>query len=423
MASESGAAGATSGTGDIYVDATRSELTRAEVRPAISGKVALLFSLTCGLAVANVYYAQPLLGAMADEFGIGYATIGLVFTVAQIGYGTGLLLLVPLGDLIDRRRLIVVQSLLSAIALLVVAFAPTSTILLAGMAAIGFLAVVTQVVVAYAALIAGPSEKGRIVGIITSGIVTGIMLARAVSGTLSDIFGWRSVYLVSAAVTLIIAGLLFKALPRQQFPNTHMSYPRLIGSVFTLFIEEPVLRVRAAIGLMIFSANAALWTPMVLPLSAPPFSLSRTQVGLFGLAGAIGAIGAAHAGKLADRGHAQRTTGTGLAIMLISWLPISLLTHSLWGLIVGVLMIAYGLQLVHVSNLSQIYGLRPDARSRLTAGYMVCYAIGSAAGAIVSTLVYAKAGWIGVCLIGGAISTVALAFWALTRHSTREVPA
>jgi predicted MFS family arabinose efflux permease len=404
--------------------ATRSEIAEpaaanareAENRQGISPAVARLFSIACGLAVANVYYAQPLLDSMADEFDIGHAAIGLVITVTQIGYGVGLLFVVPLGDLLDRRQLIVGQSLLSALALLVIAFAPTGAVLLTGMAAAGLLAVVTQVLVAYAAILAGAAERGRIVGSVTSGIVIGILLARTVSGTLSDILGWRSVYMVSAAATVVIAALLRKALPRQTVPSLRMSYPRLIGSVFTLFIEEPVLRIRATIALLIFSAITMLWTPMVLPLSAPPFSLSHTQVGLFGLAGAMGAIGAARAGRLADRGLAQRTTGISLTLMLASWLPISLLGHSIWGLIIGVVTIDFGLQSVHVANQSLIYRVRPEAQSRLTAGYMVFYSIGCAIGSIASTVVYAQAGWNGVCTAGGAISAIALVFWALTRH-------
>jgi predicted MFS family arabinose efflux permease len=389
-------------------------------REGISRAVESLFSVACGLAVANVYYAQPLLDTLADEFGITHAAVGLVITVTQIGYGLGLLFVVPLGDLLDRRRLIVGQSLLSALALLVIAFAPTGAVLLAGMGAAGLLAVVTQVLVAYAAILAHPTERGRIVGVVTSGIIIGILLARTVSGTLSDIFGWRSVYILSAAATLVVTTLLFKTLPRQAVPSAHIPYPRLIGSVFTLFVEEPVLRIRATIALLIFFAVTMLWTPMVLPLSAPPFSLSHTEVGLFGLAGTMGAVGAARAGRLADRGYAQRTTGISLMIMLVSWLPISLLSHSLWGLVVGVVAIDFGLQSVHVANQSLIYRVRPEAQSRLTAGYMVCYSIGSASGSIVSTLIYAQTGWNGVCLGGGAISAIALVFWALTRHLTPE---
>ena len=389
-------------------------------RPSLSRAVALLFAIACGLAVANVYYAQPLLVTIADEFGMSHATSGIVITTTQIGYGLGLLMVVPLGDLLNRRRLIVGQSLLSVLALIAVALAPNATVLLTAMAAVGALAVVTQVLVAYAAILAPVGERGRVVGVVTSGIIIGILLGRTVSGALSDLFGWRSVYLVSAVATLAVTALLFKALPRHTPASKRVPYLQLIGSVFTLFAQEPVLRIRAVLALLIFAVITLLLTPMVLPLSAPPFSLSHTQVGLFGLAGAAGALGAARAGRMADRGHAQRTTGIGLVVMLLSWLPIALLPWSIWALVLGVITVDYGLQSVHVANQSLIYRVRPEAQSRLTAGYMIFYSIGSATGSIVSTVVYAHRGWGGVCVVGAATSMVALLFWAATRHLTPD---
>jgi predicted MFS family arabinose efflux permease len=374
--------------------------------------VALLFSVASGLAVANVYYSQPLLDVIAADLGMSHATVGIIGTATQIGYGAGLLLVVPLGDLVNRRRLIVGQMLLSVLALVLVALAPTETLLLAAFTAVGVLAVVTQVLVAYSASMADPGDRGRVVGIVTSGIIIGILLARTVSGTLADIAGWRSVYLVSAVATLVMAGLLFNVLPRQPLLRERISYPRLIRSTFRLFAEVPVLRTRATLVLLIFMAFTVLATPMVLPLSAPPFSLSTTEIGLFGLAGAAGALGASRAGRLSDRGHAERVTGIGLGLMLLAWIPIAFMPHSLWGLIIGLVAVDFGLQSVHVANQSLVYRTRPEAQSRLTAGYMVFYSIGSAAGAIGSTVVYAHAGWGGVCILGAAISLTAFVFWA-----------
>ena len=412
------------GVGSIGQDrSARPEVVRpdgieAGGKTSLPSRSALLISLACGLAVANVYYAQPLLDVIGAEFQINRGAMGLVITITQIGYGVGLFLVVPLGDLLDRRRLIVGQSLLSVGALLAVALAPSAAVFLSAMGVVGVLAVVAQILVAFAASLAHPKERGRIVGIVTSGIILGILLARTISGTLADAFGWRSVYVVSAIATMVIAVLMFKTLPvESQIPNP-VAYHRLIGSVFALFVDETVLRVRGVLALLSFAAVTALWTPMVLPLSAPPYSLSHTSIGLFGLAGAVGAMGAASAGSMADRGHAQRTTGVALALMLASWLPIVLLRYSLWGLIVGVIAIDFGLQSVHVANQSLIYRVRPEAQSRLTAGYMICYSIGCALGSILSTLTYARAGWNGVCVLGGALSASALLFWALTRDLT-----
>lgn len=393
---------------------------RVEPQPPVplSRSVILLFAAASGLAVANVYFAHPLLDVMADDLALSRASVGMIVAMTQVGYGLGLILLVPLGDLVDRRRLVVGQSLLSALALGAVAFSPSGGLLLASMAATGFLAVATQAFVAYAASLAPPSERGQVVGVVTSGIVLGILLARTVAGTLADLAGWRAVYLVSAVLTLAMAALLWKLLPGRQTSRPGGTYFRLITSLFTLVVEEPVLRIRSVIAMLIFANVTTLLTPLVFPLSAPPFSLSHTEVGLFGLAGAAGALGASRAGAWVDRGLGQRTTGVALTLMLLAWIPIALLPQSIFWLIAGVILIDFGLQAVHVTNQGMIYRVRPEAQSRLTAIYMVFYSLGSAIGSFTSTMVYAHAGWSGVCLTGAGLSVLTLAFWAVTLPMT-----
>jgi len=385
----------------------------ADSPPALSRGTVLVFAAACGNAVASIYYAPPLLAEMAGELRMSSATIGIVTTVTQLGYALGLLLVVPLGDRLNRRRLIGAQALLSVLALIDVALARTGTALLAGLAVVGLFAVLIQVVVAYAASLAAPVDRGRVVGLVTSGVVIGILLARTVAGTVADLAGWRAVYLVSAAATLVMTGLLWLVLPRHTDARQRIPYPRLIGSTFGLFVEVRLLRVRAILALLSFMAMTTLLTPMALQLSAPPFSLSTTEIGLFGLAGAAGAMAAARAGRQPDH---QRTTGIGLGIMLAAWVPIALLPVSLWGLIIGVIAFDFGLQSVHVANQSLILPERPDAQSRLTAGYMMFYSIGSATGAIVSTVVYAHTGWAGVSVLGAAVSLTASLFWAFTQR-------
>jgi len=384
---------------------------------SLNGGVVLLFAVACGLAVGNVYYAQPLLDAMAATFAMSAASIGIVMTLTQVGYGIGLVLLVPLGDLLNRRRLIVTQTLLSAAALLLIAFASDSFWLLLGMTFTGLLAVVTQVLVAYAATLADPAQRGRVVGVVTSGIVVGILLARTVAGGMADLAGWRSIYLLSAGLTLLMALLLFQVLPSKEQPRAKTTYATLIASVFTLFKEEPLLRHRAILALLTFASAMVLWTPLVLPLAAPPLSLSHSEIGLFGLAGAAGALAAARAGHWADRGFGQWVSGLSLLLMLASWLPLALTQSSLWALLLGVITLDLGLQAVHVTSQSMIYSVRPEAQSRLTAGYMLFYSIGSALGSIVSTAMYAWAGWIGVCALGAGINGLALIYWWLTLKS------
>ncbi|WP_231578525.1 MFS transporter [Paenibacillus sp. FSL H7-0357] len=385
-------------------------------RSAIPRYVPLLFAIACGLAVANIYYAQPLLDAIADEFRIPHSSAGIVITITQACYALGLLLLVPLGDLLNRRSLIAGQMLLSVLALIVVGTASSSIVLFIGMAIVGLLAVVTQTLVAFAATLAAPAERGRVVGLVTSGIVIGILLARTFAGLLTDLAGWRSVYVVSAGLSLLMAGVLFRVLPHDEHERESLSYLQLLRSTLTLFLQERVLRIRAALALMIFTAFSILWTSLVLPLSAPPLSLSHTAIGAFGLAGAAGALAAARAGRLADRGLGQRTTGAALILLLVSWLPISYTEHSLWALIAGILLLDLAVQAVHVTNQSMILSVRPEARSRLTAGYMIFYSIGSATGSIASTTIYEHMGWNGVCLLGAVVSALALLFWALTRR-------
>ena len=384
---------------------------------SLNSSVVLLFAVACGLAVGNVYYAQPLLDAMAEAFAMSPASIGIVITLTQTGYGIGLVLLVPLGDLLNRRWLIVTQNLLSVVALLMIAWAPNSAWLLLGMTLTGLLAVVTQVLVAYAATLADPAQRGRVVGVVTSGIVVGILLARTAAGAMADLAGWQAIYLLSAGLTLLMTLLLFGVLPKDEPPQPDTTYVALIASVFSLFRQEAVLRQRAILALLTFASAMVLWTPMVLPLSAPPLSLSHSEIGLFGLAGAAGALAAARAGHLADRGLGQWVSGLSLLLMLASWLPIALTGSSLWALLLGVITLDLGLQAVHVTSQSMIYSVRPEAQSRLTAGYMLFYSIGSAGGSIASTAMYAWAGWTGVCLLGAGINAVALGYWWLTLKS------
>jgi predicted MFS family arabinose efflux permease len=380
----------------------------------------LIFALACGFSVANVYYAQPLLETMAATFHISPASIGIVVTLTQLGYAAGLVFIVPLGDLMDRRKLVVAQTLLSALALAAVGTATNEAVLLVGMAAVGLLAVVVQVLVAFAATLAAPAQRGKAIGFVTSGVVIGILLARLVSGLLADLGGWRSVYLTSAALMVVMAALLFRALPRLPARAVPASYGGLLCTIPDLFLKQPLLRARAVLALLIFATFSTFWTSLVLPLSAAPLSLSHSQIGLFGLAGVAGALAAGYAGRLADRGLAQWTTGASLALLVFSWLPISYLASSRVALVAGVILLDFAVQAVHVTNQSMILADRPEAQSRLVGGYMVFYSIGSALGAITSTTLYATAGWPGVCLSGAGYGGVAFIFWALTRRAGSE---
>ncbi|HDX9610403.1 TPA: MFS transporter [Bacillus toyonensis] len=391
------------------------------VHATMSRYMTLLFAIACGMAVANIYFAHPLLDSLSNEFKISHSTIGIVITITQVCYALGLLLFVPLGDLLNQKKLIIVQMLLSVFALIVIGIAPSSTILFIGMALVGLLATVTQTLVAYASILANPKDRGRIVGFVTSGVVIGILLARTFAGTLTDLAGWRSVYLTSAVLMLFVIGLLYRNLPNLERKKTAMTYRKLIRSVLLLFVEERLLRIRGILALLIFTSFSILWTSLVLPLSATPHNLSHTAIGAFGLAGVAGALAATKAGQLADKGLGQRTTGIALSLLVLSWLLIKFINYSLLLLIFGIILLDLAVQAVHVTNQSMLFTVRPEARSRITASYMIFYSIGSATGAILSTNVYAKYGWNGVCLLGVSISAFALLFWAMTLRRSSQL--
>lgn len=386
----------------------------------MSRYMALLFATACGMAVANIYFAHPLLDALSNEFKINHSTIGIVITITQACYALGLLLLVPLGDLLNQRRLIIGQMLISVVALVVIGIAPSSLIFFIGLATVGILATVTQALVAYASTLSTPAERGRVVGFVTSGVVIGLLLARTFAGVLTDLGGWRSVYLTSAALMLLIVGLLYRKLPDLGHKRTAMSYPKLLRSVLLLFVQERILRIRGILALLIFTSFSILWTSLVLPLSDTPYYLSHTAIGAFGFAGVAGALAATRAGRLADRGLGQRTTGIALVLLLVSWFLISFIDRSLFLLVIGVILLDLAVQAVHVTNQSMIFTVRPEARSRLIAAYMIFYSIGSAIGSIASTYIYTIFGWNGVCLLGASVSAFALLFWALTSRLTKQ---
>ncbi|MGO4751275.1 MFS transporter, partial [Streptomyces sp. 2MCAF27] len=381
----------------------------------LSRGVVILFAVACGAAVANVYFSQPLLVTMGHDLATSPALVGSVVTVTHVGYGLGLFFLVPLGDVANRRRLIATQLLLLVVALAVIAAAHTAAILLAGMAAMGLLAVVTQTLVAFAASLAPPSGRGRVVGLVTSGVVIGILLARTASGLMADLAGWRSVYVASATLTALLALVLYRTLPHHSdAPPTPLRYGQLLRSTITLFARERLLRLRALFGLLIFAAFSTLWSSVALPLSEAPYFLPHSAIGALGLVGVAGALAATVAGRLNDRGLSRRTTGIALALLAASWLPLAFTRSSLWALVVGVILLDLAVQAVHVTNQTLIYALHPAAGSRLIGGYMVFYSIGSATGAIAATSLYTVAGWGAVCALGAAFSCLGLVLWAFT---------
>ncbi|KVU67632.1 MFS transporter [Burkholderia ubonensis] len=384
-----------------------------------TARVALL-AACCAASVANVYYAQPLLDSIARDFAIPHAEVGGVITATQLGCALALLLVVPLGDLLNRKRLLAVQLALLTAACIGVAASASRVGLLAGMAGVGLLGTaMTQGLIACAAALAGDGERGRVVGAAQGGVVIGLLIARSVAGVVTDLAGWRAVYLASAATAIVMGVVLSRLLPDTRAPRERIGYAALLASMGFLLRRDRVLQVRGMLALLMFAAFSIFWSALVLPLSAPPHAMSHTAIGAFGLVGALGAAAAARAGRLADRGLGQATTGAALVLLVASWLPLAFTTSSIPLLIVGIVLLDIGGQAIHVVNQSMILGARPDAHARLVGCYMLFYSVGSGLGAIASTLVYARAGWAGVCVLGAAVSAAALAFWAATLKRAR----
>ncbi|UKJ20403.1 MFS transporter [Enterobacter mori] len=386
----------------------------------LSPALILLMSVATGLAVASNYYAQPLLDTIARAFNLSASSAGFIVTAAQLGYAAGLLFLVPLGDMFERRMLIVSMTLLAAGGMLITASSQSLTMMIIGTALTGLFSVVAQILVPLAATLASPEKRGKVVGTIMSGLLLGILLARTVSGLLASLGGWRTVYWVASVLMVVMALALWRGLPKVKQEN-HLNYPQLLASVFSLFMQDKLLRTRALLGCFTFANFSILWTSMAFLLAAPPFNYSEGVIGLFGLAGAAGALGARPAGGLADKGKSHMTTTAGLVLLLLSWAAIWYGHVSVLALIVGILVLDLTVQGVHITNQTVIYRVKPEARNRLTAGYMTSYFIGGAAGSLISASAWQHAGWTGVCAIGAIMAVLNLLVWWRGYHRQEAI--
>ncbi|TCN78481.1 MFS transporter [Shewanella fodinae] len=378
----------------------------------LSPLLILLMAVATGVAVANNYYVQPLLDTIANYFKVSHTAAGMLVTTAQLFYGAGLLLLVPLADMFERRRLIVVMMLLATLGLLISALATNLYWLLLGTAVAGACSVVAQVLVPLAATLADPSQRGRVVGTVMGGLLLGILLARVVAGVISTWISWQAVYWLAAGTMLLITLLLARALPVYQSETT-IRYGELMRSLFGLFRTEPKLRSRSFLGGLSFAMFTMFWTPLAFLLANPPYEYSDATIGLFGLAGVAGVAAARWAGKLADSGKGNTGTWVGLGSALISWLLLFFAADSLALLLVGVVLLDLAVQLTHVSNQNVIYALQQQLRNRLNAGYMTCYFVGGALGSWVSVNLYQFGGWHAVCYGGAALAIIGLLYTGL----------
>src|ERR1700684_4345379 len=369
----------------------------------LSPRLVLLMAVACGAAVANIYDAQPLLSTIAHDFSVSDGTAGLLVTASQVGYAAGLVLLVPLGDLLERRRLITGILLITALALLATALAPSFSVLAAALLVVGVTSVVAQILVPLASSLAAEEERGRVLGKVMSGLLVGILVARTASGLLSELDGWRLVFGISAALMLALSLVLRRSLPRVR-PTTDLSYPALLRSVGRLIVEQPTLRVRMIYGALGMGQFSVLWTTIAFLLAGSPYHYGDATIGLFGLVGLAGALAAQAAGRLADRGRHHRSTGSFFLIMVVSWGLIGMGSTSLGALIVGIAILDLGIQGAQITNQSVIYRLVPEARSRLTTAYMTAVFASAAVSSALASTLYDADGWSAVTALGGAFA-------------------
>ncbi|WP_328912076.1 MULTISPECIES: MFS transporter [unclassified Streptomyces] len=379
----------------------------------VSRTLVLFLSVACGLIVANNYYAQPLLPELRESFHVSSGLVGLCITLNQLGYAAGLVLLVPLGDLLARRPMIVTMLVLDAVALAGAAAAPGAWALVAALTVAGLTGTAINILIPMAATLARDDQRGQVVGTLMTGLLLGILLARTVAGALDQLVGWRFVYAVAAAIIAVLAALSRVMLP--DLPATPGStYGRLLASVGSLIAAEPFLRRRMATGALGFGVFQLLWTALPFMLSDDPYGYSPGVIGLFGLLGVAGALCAQPAGRLQDRGLAHAATGVLLAAIGVSWALLSG-SGTLLLVVAGILVLDVGVQGVHVLNQTRIYAYPPRIRSRVTTAYMSAYFLGGSAGGALAVTLYPRWGWTGVCVAGGVLTAAALALWTTDR--------
>lgn len=377
-----------------------------------------LMSVATGLSVAGNYYAHPLLDVIGRDLHLGTTTSALIVTAAQVGYGLGLFLLVPLGDRMERRRLAMMLYGATALFVLVMATAVNGAMLLAGAVLAAAASVGAQVVVPIAVSLAAPAERGKVVGTVMTGLLMGMLLARTFSGVLSELGGWRTVYWFHAAAMITMAGLLRRFLPRLDGEGGGMSYGSLLRSTLTLLRSEPVLRWRSAIAALSLGAFTVMWTSLTFLLAEPPYGWSEASIGLFGLLGAAGAMAANVAGRLADRGRVQLVTGGATVLLLASWLALGLGGRSIVLLVIGVLVLDMAQQALLNSNQNVVYALRPEARNRINAAFMTTFFIGGAVGSALTSVIWVHGGWTAVSILGATLAAGTVVLFGLERLAT-----
>jgi predicted MFS family arabinose efflux permease len=370
-------------------------------KPQLTNTTLWVMTLTTGLVVANLYYNQPLLNDMAETFHVSNGKVGQVSMLTQIGYAVGILFVIPMADMVKRKRLMLIEFAFIVLALLLTALAPNIHILLLSGFLLGAASIMGMLLVPMAAHLADPAERGKKIGFIMSGLLIGILLSRTLSGFVGAHFGWRSMYFIAAGIMVILWLLIYLLLPEVE-PDYKGNYRQLMRSLVDLVKNEPKLRLAALRGALCFACFSAFWTSLVFMLKQN-FNEGSDVAGAFGLAGAFGAIAAGLMGRLSDKMDAYKLSTITLALVLVSFIIFWFSAYSIIGLIIGVIIMDMGVQATHISNQAIIFSLDPAARNRINTVYMVTYFVGGATGTYLATL-------FGTLTTGRASALLALLF-------------
>lgn len=389
-----------------------------QVTETISDRNVVALSAACGFAVANLYYSQPMLPAMAAAFDARPATQGVIAMLTQLGYAAGLSLFGPLGDRFSRRWLITALLLANMVSLALCATAANLAWLLAASILLGLTAMSAQVIIPEVSGLVDPARRGHAVGQLMSGLFAGTLLARVVSGYVSAHAGWRAMFVLAAALDVVVIALVWRCLPATR-PSSDLSYGRLLASLGQLFARQPLLREACLTGFLLFAAFNVVWGSLALMLARPPYGWNSDAAGLFGLVGLTGMLASPIIGRLADRWGGRRVVTFGAGLILMAFASIA---GSAWGvgwLIAGVVVLDLGSRASLVANQARLYALLPQARSRLNTVFMTGYFLGGAAGSALGTTMAGRFGWAGVAATGGCCAALALGVVALGSRTER----
>ena len=377
-------------------------------KTTLTSSLILLLSITCGVVVANMYYIQPIGTKVAASLSVSTSAIGILTMLTQLGYALGLLFLVPLGDVVDRPKLIIRMAALSAISLLAAFFAPSFTLFACASFLIGLLSIVPQIIIPYGAVLAGPKARGKVMGTLLSGLLVGILLSRTVSGIVASLFSWRMIYLFALVLVAILTGLLYWKMPRTQIKTTSsVSYLDSLKSLPYLVKTQRLLREASISGFFMFGTFSIFWSTLIFYISSPVYHWGTFEAGILAIFGLSGAVAAPIVGRLSDSYSERKIVGMGLAMQTLSFVALLVAGSHLVVLLVAIILLDVGNQFGQVANQTRVQGLGEAASNRNNTVFMCMYFIGGATGSLLGTTMWQQFGWLGVTLTGLAFQLCA----------------